>query len=150
MPTRQTINLMALKFFPHTIILSDIYQMERFSNWLKIERMVSNYFSSCNSEQLKILLKKSGTRTSKRSLGQVITDFLPLHVAIVVYISFSSFLSSLWSLADYSYLGLQYFSSVVSLLSTNYALYRFTSIGYICTLNHRCSHPKLNHDKELT
>ena len=43
---------MALKIFPHTIILSDIYHMEGFLNEIKIERVVSNYFSSCNSEQL--------------------------------------------------------------------------------------------------
>ena len=27
--------------------------MEGFLNWIKVEGMVSNYFSSCNSEQLK-------------------------------------------------------------------------------------------------
>ena len=37
--------------------------MEGFSNWMKIERMVSNYFCSCNLEQLKMVLKKFGTRT---------------------------------------------------------------------------------------
>ena len=37
--------------------------MEGFSNWIKIERMVSSYFCSCNLEQLKVSLKKSGTRT---------------------------------------------------------------------------------------
>ena len=45
------------------IILPEVYQMEGFSNWIKIERMVSNYFCSCNLEQLKMSLKKSGTRT---------------------------------------------------------------------------------------
>ena len=29
-PTRQTINPMALRFYPHTIILSEVYQMEGF------------------------------------------------------------------------------------------------------------------------
>ena len=46
-----------------TIILPEVYQMEGFLKWMKIERMVSNYFCSCNLEQLKMLLKKSGTRT---------------------------------------------------------------------------------------
>ena len=43
MPTRQTTNPMALKFSPHTIILSEVYQMEEFSNGIKIERTVSDY-----------------------------------------------------------------------------------------------------------
>ena len=46
-----------------TIILSEVYQMEGLLNWIKIERMVSNYFCSCNLKQLKMPLKKSGTRT---------------------------------------------------------------------------------------
>ena len=46
-----------------TIILPEVYHMEGFLNWMKIERMVSNYFCSCNLEQLKMVLKKSGTRT---------------------------------------------------------------------------------------
>ena len=55
MLTRQTTNPMALKYFPHTIILSEVYQMEGFSNQIKIEKMVSNYFTTnCNSEQLKM------------------------------------------------------------------------------------------------
>ena len=49
-----------------TIILSEVYQMEEFSNWIKIERMVSNYLFSCNLEQLKMSLKKSGTKTYTR------------------------------------------------------------------------------------
>ena len=48
--------------------------MEGFSNWMKIERMVSNYFCSCNLEQLKMLLKKSGTRTCTHT-----------HVHIIIY-----------------------------------------------------------------
>ena len=43
-----------LEIFPHTIILSEVYQMEEILNQIKIERMVSNYFSSYNLEQLKI------------------------------------------------------------------------------------------------
>ena len=46
-----------------TIILPEVHQMEGFSNWMKIERMVNNYFCNCNLEQLKMVLKKSGTRT---------------------------------------------------------------------------------------
>ena len=38
-----------------TIILSEVNQMKGFS---KIERMVSNNFSSCNSDQLKNIAKK--------------------------------------------------------------------------------------------
>ena len=51
------------KLSSDTIILPEVYQMEGFSNWMKIERMVNNYFCSCNLEQLKMVLKKSGTRT---------------------------------------------------------------------------------------
>ena len=36
-PTRQTINPMALKLSPHTIILSEVYQMEEFANGLKLK-----------------------------------------------------------------------------------------------------------------
>ena len=61
MPTRQTTKSYGLEIFSHTIILSEVYQMEGFSNRIKIERMVSKYFSSCNLEQLKIWLNKSGT-----------------------------------------------------------------------------------------
>ena len=45
-----------------TIILPEVYQMEGFSNWMKIVRMVSNYFCS-KLEQLKMVPKKSGTWT---------------------------------------------------------------------------------------
>ena len=62
-PTRQTINPMALKVFPHTTILLDVCQIKGFFNGIKFESMVSNYFSSCNSEQLIIILKKFGTVT---------------------------------------------------------------------------------------
>ena len=51
------------KLSSDTIILPEVYQMEGFLNWIKIERMLSNYFCSCNLEQLKMSLKKSGTRT---------------------------------------------------------------------------------------
>ena len=54
MATRQTTNPMALNFFPHSIILLEVYQMEGFSNRNKSERMVSNYFSGCSLEQLTI------------------------------------------------------------------------------------------------
>ena len=37
--------------------------MEGYLNRIKIQRMASTHFSICNSEQLKISLKKSGTRT---------------------------------------------------------------------------------------
>ena len=37
-----------------TTILPEVYQMEGFLNWIKIERMVSNYFCSCILEQLKM------------------------------------------------------------------------------------------------
>ena len=54
MPTRQTINAMALKFSSHYhFIGSIVYQMEGFSNQIKIEGMVSFYYSSCNLEQFK-------------------------------------------------------------------------------------------------
>ena len=49
---------MALKFLPHTIMLSKVYQMKEFSNQIKIERKVNNYFSSYNSEQLKSIAKE--------------------------------------------------------------------------------------------
>ena len=58
MPTTQTTNPMALKLFPHTIIISEDYQMEGISNRVKIEKVISNYFSSCNSEQLKNIAKE--------------------------------------------------------------------------------------------
>ena len=64
-PTRQTINPMhGLEIFIHTIILSQVYQMEGFSN---------RTFSSCNSEQLKISLKKSGTRTHTHTHAHTLT-----------------------------------------------------------------------------
>ena len=56
-----------------TIILPEVYHMEGFSNWIKIERMVSNYFCSCNLEQLKMSLKKSGTRTYTHTYTHVHT-----------------------------------------------------------------------------
>ena len=54
--TRQTINPIhyhVIKSLPDGRIL----------NWIIIDRMVSNYFSSCNTEQLKISLWRSGTGT---------------------------------------------------------------------------------------
>ena len=36
----------------NAIILSEVYQMEGFSNWIKIERMVSNYFIKNVSEEV--------------------------------------------------------------------------------------------------
>ena len=57
---------MALKFFPHTISLSEVYHMEGFSNWIKTERMVNNYFSSCNSEQLENIAKKVWERDTHK------------------------------------------------------------------------------------
>ena len=49
-PDKSLILYMALKVFPHAIILSEVYWMEGFSSRIKIEKMVNNYVSSCNSE----------------------------------------------------------------------------------------------------
>ena len=70
-PTRQTINPMALKF-PHChFIESLVYQMEGFSNQIKIEGMVSYYLSSCNSEQLQNIKSRTGRHTHTHArLGQ--------------------------------------------------------------------------------
>ena len=64
MPTRQTIYAMALKFFLTLwFIGSLVYQMEGFSNWIKIEGMVNFYSSSGNSEQFKKSLGQGHTHT---------------------------------------------------------------------------------------
>ena len=39
MPTRQTTDPMAFKFFSHTITLSEVYQVEGFSNQFKGEQL---------------------------------------------------------------------------------------------------------------
>ena len=68
----------------NTIISPEVYQMEGFSNWIKIERMVSNYFCSCNLEQLKMSLKKSGKRTYMHTYTHMHTR-MHIHVHIHLY-----------------------------------------------------------------
>ena len=62
MPTREAIHLVALENFPHTIILLEVYQMEGFSNWIKIEKLVSNYKKEVES---KLKHPKCKRRTAK-------------------------------------------------------------------------------------
>ena len=74
-----------------TIILPEVCQMGGFSNWMKIERMVSNYFCSCNLEQLKMVLKKSGTRTYTHTYTHTHTHmhkYMCTHTHAHVYTNF--------------------------------------------------------------
>ena len=48
-PTGKTIDLMAFKFFPNTILLLKVDSFEGILNWIKIDGMANNHSSSCNS-----------------------------------------------------------------------------------------------------
>ena len=48
-PTGQTTDHMSFKFFPDTILLLKVGCFERILNWIKIDRMVNDHLSSCNS-----------------------------------------------------------------------------------------------------
>ena len=52
-PTNQTTDAMTLKFYTDTNLLSKAYQLEGFLNRNKIDRMVNNHLSSCNSHWFK-------------------------------------------------------------------------------------------------
>ena len=47
--TGKTTDHMALKFFPETILLLKVDHFEGIFNRIKIDGMVNNYSSSCNS-----------------------------------------------------------------------------------------------------
>ena len=57
-PTRQTITLMMLKFFPDLIALLKVDHFEEFLNWCKTDRIVNHNLSSCNSKSFLKKLKK--------------------------------------------------------------------------------------------
>ena len=46
---RKTTDHMALKFFPGTILLLKVDCFKGILNWIKIDRMVNDHSSSCNS-----------------------------------------------------------------------------------------------------
>ena len=48
-PTGKSTNHMAFKFFPHTILLLKVEHFEGILNRSKIEGMVNDHLSSCNS-----------------------------------------------------------------------------------------------------
>ena len=48
-PTGKTIDHMAFKFFPGTILLLKVDRFERILNRIKIDGMVNDHLSSCNS-----------------------------------------------------------------------------------------------------
>ena len=48
-PTGKTTYHMALKFFPETIFLLKVDHFEKILNEIKIDRMVNDHSSSCNS-----------------------------------------------------------------------------------------------------
>ena len=48
-PGLKTTDQMALKFFTDTIILLKVDQFEGILNWIKIDGMVNDHSSSCNS-----------------------------------------------------------------------------------------------------
>ena len=49
MPARQITDVMTRKHFPDYNFINDLH-FEGFSNQIKIDRIVSNYLSSCNSQ----------------------------------------------------------------------------------------------------
>ena len=49
MPTGKTTDHMALKSFPETTLLLKVDHFEGILNWIKIDRMVNDHSSSCNS-----------------------------------------------------------------------------------------------------
>ena len=48
-PTGKTIDHMGFKFFPDTILLLKVDRFEGILNWIKIDEMVNDHLSSCNS-----------------------------------------------------------------------------------------------------
>ena len=48
-PTGKTTDHMAFKFFPDTILSLKVDHFEGILNWIKIDGMVNDYLSSCNS-----------------------------------------------------------------------------------------------------
>ena len=48
-PTGKSTDHMAFKFFPHTILLLNVDQFEGIVNQIKIDRMMNDHWSSCNS-----------------------------------------------------------------------------------------------------
>ena len=48
-PTGKTTDHMALKFFPETILLLKVNRFEGILNRIKIDGMVNDHLSSCNS-----------------------------------------------------------------------------------------------------
>ena len=48
-PTGKITDQMALKFFPKIILLLKVDYFEEILNQIKIDRMVNDYLSSCNS-----------------------------------------------------------------------------------------------------
>ena len=48
-PTGKTTDHMAFKFFPDTILLLKVNHFEGILNQIKIDEMVNDYLSSCNS-----------------------------------------------------------------------------------------------------
>ena len=49
MPTGKTTDHMAFKFFPDTILFLKVDRFEGILNQIKIDGMVNNHLSSCNS-----------------------------------------------------------------------------------------------------
>ena len=48
-PTGKTSEHMAFNFFPDTILLLKVDRFEGILNWIKIDEMVNDHLSSCNS-----------------------------------------------------------------------------------------------------
>ena len=48
-PTGKTTDHMAFNFFPDTILLLKVDRFEGILNWIKIDGMVIDHLSSCNS-----------------------------------------------------------------------------------------------------
>ena len=57
-PTRQTITLIMLKLFPDLIPLLKVARFEGLLNWYKIDGMINDNLSSCNSKSFYKKLKK--------------------------------------------------------------------------------------------
>ena len=48
-PTGKITDYMAFNFFPYTILLLIVERFEGILNWIKIDGMVNDHLSSCNS-----------------------------------------------------------------------------------------------------
>ena len=80
------------------IILPEVYQTEGFSNCIKIKRMVSNYFCSCNLEQLKMSLKKSGTRTCMHTYTHMHTHMhTRMHTHTHTHVHIHTYILTSWT-----------------------------------------------------